>query len=100
MAGVEQTLDVLMTVKEKELADAKSAGLLNLVRVGDLSTAINSSTTVSAWTDAYMVVHLADHVDSKASKEMAELDQWEKFKGDADDADLYSIVDESDDDLL
>lgn len=99
--GVEETGNVVMTVKEKELADAQSAGLLKFVRVSQLSSPVTSSPTLLSQTDTSMEVHqLVDHVHNEQSSEMAELDQWEKARGDENDEDLYSEVDESDDDLL
>jgi hypothetical protein len=99
--GVEQTGNVLMTVKERELADAQSAGLLKLVRVSDLSVPMTSITTLPSQTDSSMEVHqLTHHVESKQSSEMTVLDQWEKVREDEYGDDFYSDVDESDDDLL
>jgi hypothetical protein len=106
---------VVMTVKEKELAEAKSAGLLDLVRVdgslssssshspGGSSTVTTTTTTSSTDDDAFCTdMTLADDrgEEENSNHEMAELDRWDKGRDDDDDAALYSDGDESDCDLL
>lgn len=99
-----QPIDVAMTVKEKELAEAQSAGILNLVRVDDFWSPAKSSATIISPRNTDSSMDAAQSPDHGGpihqSNEMAILDEWEKVRGDGDDAVFYTDAEESDDELL
>lgn len=96
------------TVKEQELEQAKSSGLLDFVKLsGDLKTGgVSSPPPRLSQSDTSMDVEDMSPVAAAAAANnnvMSELDQWESARGN-DDEDEISVIDsvgeESDDDLL
>jgi hypothetical protein len=91
------------TVKEQELEQAKSSGLLDLVQLG--STLKNDATSPPprlSQSDVSMdVEELSPAAGATSNHDMSELDQWESARGNDDDCfGIDTIGDESDDDLL
>lgn len=95
-----------LTVKEQELQQAKSSGLLDLVELGNFDGELSTVSPLPALShsDTSMDAEIPSATVGVAcsTNVMSELDQWEGARGEKldDVSDIDSVVGESDDDLL
>jgi len=98
--GADMLRNELVSVRDREVAQAKAAGLL--VAFDDVATAAEVSPSVSGTTASSADMTAVDTATSSSSSngcaEMNELDRWDVARGD--DAVLCSEDEDSDDDLL